>query len=317
MNALTDHSNAVSVSGLRKAYGEKVVLDDVDLTMGEGEVFALLGPNGAGKTTIVRILSTLIQADAGTASIMGHDLRTEAGAVRGMIGVTGQFSAVDNLLTGEENLLLMGRLLHVPAAERRERAAQLLERFDLVEAARQTPATYSGGMTRRLDIAMTLMGRPRLIFLDEPTTGLDPRSRQIMWRLIRDLVAEGVTILLTTQYLEEADQLADHIAVLDRGRIVAEGTPDELKRRMPGAHIRLRFADAASLDTAAHDIREGTRDDEELVLRVPNEGGIRSLRSILARLGDAVAVEDLSIHTPDLDDVFLAVTGNQSKEKTP
>jgi ABC-2 type transport system ATP-binding protein len=317
MNALTDHTTrtAVSVSGLRKTYGKKVVLDDVDLTIGEGEAFALLGPNGAGKTTTVRILSTLIQADAGAANVMGYDLRREAGAVRGVIGVTGQFSAVDSLLTGEENLLLMGRLLHVPAAERRARAADLLERFDLVDAARQTPATYSGGMTRRLDIAMTLMARPRLIFLDEPTTGLDPRSRQIMWQLIRDLVAEGVTILLTTQYLEEADQLADRIAVLDHGRIVAEGTPEELKRRMPGAHIRLQFADVASLDRAALVLREGTRNDDELVLRVPNEGGVRSLRSVLARLGDDVDVEDLSIHTPDLDDVFFAVTGSASKEK--
>jgi ABC-2 type transport system ATP-binding protein len=232
-----------------------------------------------------------------------------------VIGVTGQFSAVDNLLTGEENLLLMGRLLHLPAAERRARASQLLDRFDLVEAAKQTPATYSGGMTRRLDIAMTLMGRPRLIFLDEPTTGLDPRSRQMMWQLIRGLVAEGVTILLTTQYLEEADQLADRIAMLDRGRIVAEGTPQELKRRMPGAHIQLRFADSASLDKAARELIEGTRDDEELVLRVPNEGGIRSLRNVLARVGDDVAVEDLSLHTPDLDDVFFALTGNAPEEK--
>jgi ABC-2 type transport system ATP-binding protein len=318
MNALTIDATrtAVSVTGLRKAYGEKVVLDEVDLTIAAGEVFALLGPNGAGKTTIVRILSTLIAADAGTATVMGHDLRDEPGAVRGVIGVTGQFSAVDNLLTGEENLLLMGRLLHLPATERRTRTSQLLERFDLVEAARQTPATYSGGMTRRLDIAMTLMGRPRLIFLDEPTTGLDPRSRQIMWQLIRDLVAEGVTILLTTQYLEEADQLAGHIAMLDRGRIVAEGTPEELKRRIPGAHIRLRFADSASIAEAARLLPEGTRDDEQLELRVPNEGGIRSLRDVLARLGDDVAVEDLSIHTPDLDDVFFAVTGNASKEKS-
>jgi ABC-2 type transport system ATP-binding protein len=318
MNVPTRHAarTAVAAHGLRKAYGEKVVLDGVDLSIGEGEVFALLGPNGAGKTTTVRILSTLLPTDAGTASVMGHDLRREAGAVRAVIGVTGQFSAVDNLLTGEENLLLMGRLLHLPAAERRARAAQLLERFDLVEAARQTPATYSGGMQRRLDIAMTLMGQPRLIFLDEPTTGLDPRSRRTMWRIIRDLAAEGVTILLTTQYLEEADRLADRIAVLDRGRIVAEGTADELKRRIPGAHLRLRFADAASLDAAARALGEGTRDDEELVLRVPHEGGIRSLRAVLARLGDGAAVEDLSIHTPDLDDVFLTLTGHPSEESS-
>src|SRR6202521_654929 len=318
MNASTNQARriAVSVSGLRKTYRDKVVLDGVDLSIGEGEVFALLGPNGAGKTTIVRILSTLVPADAGTVSVLGHDLRTEAGAVRSLIGVTGQFSAVDNLLTGEENLFLMGRLHHLPATERWARTSQLLERFDLVEAVKRTPATYSGGMTRRFDIAMTLMGRPRLIFLDEPTAGLDPRSRQIMWRLIRDLVTEGVTILLTTQYLEEADQLANQIAVLDHGRIVAEGTPEELKRRMPGAHIRLRFADIASLDVAARELREGTRNDEELVLRVPNEGGIRSLCNVLARLGDDVAVEDLGIHPPDLDDVCFAVTGNASKEKS-
>ncbi len=317
MNALTDQTTraAVAVAGLRKAYGKKVVLDGVDLSIGEGEVFALLGPNGAGKTTIVGILSTLISADAGAATVMGYDLRREAGAVRGAIGVTGQFSAIDDLLTGEENLLLMGRLLHLPATVRRTRAIELLERFDLVDAARQTPATYSGGMKRRLDLAMTLMGQPRLIFLDEPTTGLDPRSRQTMWKIIRELVREGVTVLLTTQYLEEADQLADRIAMLDHGRIVAEGTPEELKRRMPGAHIRLLFADAGSLDKAAQELPEGTRDDEELVLRVPNDGGIRSLRSMLARLGDDVAVEDLSISSPNLDDVFFAVTGNASTEK--
>jgi len=305
--------NAVCVTGLRKAYHDNVVLDGVDLDIGEGEVFALLGPNGAGKTTTVRILSTLIPADAGTATVLGHDLRTGAGAVRAGIGVTGQFSAVDNLLTGAENLLLMGRLLHLPAAQRRARATALLERFDLVEAARRLPATYSGGMRRRLDIAMTLMGRPRLIFLDEPTTGLDPRSRHTMWQLIRDLATEGVTILLTTQYLEEADQLADRIAVLDHGRIVADGTPAELKRRIPGAHIRLRFSDAASLDAAAGALPDGTRDDAELALRVPHEGGIGSLRAILARLDDRVAVADLSIHTPDLDDVFFALTAKESR----
>jgi len=247
---------------------------------------------------------------------MGHDLRREGDAVRAVIGVTGQFSAVDDWLTGEENLLLMGQLLHLPQAERRARADRLLEQFDLAEAAKRTPVTYSGGMKRRLDIAMTLMGRPRLIFLDEPTTGLDPRSRHTTWQLIRDLVADGVTILLTTQNLEEADQLAGRIAVLDHGRIVAEGTPEELKRRIPGAHISLRFADAESLDAAAKALPAGTRDDEELVLRVPNERGIRSLRDVLARLGDGVAVGDLSIHTPDLDDVFFALTGNPAKEQT-
>jgi ABC-2 type transport system ATP-binding protein len=319
MTAPTTHATrtAVAATGLRKVYGESVVLDGVDLRIGEGEVFALLGPNGAGKTTTVRILSTLLPADAGTATVLGHDVRREADAVRAVIGVTGQFSAVDALLTGEENLLLMGRLLHLRPAERRARAAELLERFDLAEAARRTPATYSGGMTRRLDLAMTLMGRPRLIFLDEPTTGLDPRSRHTVWQIVRGLVADGVTVLLTTQYLEEADQLADRVAVLDRGHVVAEGTPEELKRRIPGAHIRLRFADTASLDAAARALREGTRDDAELALRVPHDGGTRSLRDVLARLGDGAAVADLSIHTPDLDDVFFALTGHPSKEQMP
>ena len=305
---------AISVNGLRKAYGDKVVLDGIDLSLGEGEVLALLGPNGAGKTTCVKILSTLIPADAGSARVFGYDVRDDSEAVRATIGVTGQFSAVDKLLTGEENLLLMGRLLHMPSGERRARATQLLERLDLVEAATQTPATYSGGMQRRLDLAMTLMGRPRLIFLDEPTTGLDPRSRHTMWQIIRDLVADGITVLLTTQYLEEADQLADRIAVLDQGRIVAEGTPDALKRRVPGGHIRLRFADTGSLDAAARRLPEGARDDQKTVLRVPYGGGVQSLRELFARLGDGVDVEDLTIHMPDLDDVFFALTGNPSKE---
>jgi len=318
MNVLTNHATrtAVSVTGLRKAYGEKVVLDGVALTIGEGEVFALLGPNGAGKTTIVRILSTLIPADAGTATVMGFDLRRDAGAVRGVIGVTGQFSAVDDLLSGEENLLLMGRLLHLPADGRRARAVELLERFDLVEAARQTPATYSGGMKRRLDLAMTLMGRPRLIFLDEPTTGLDPRSRHTMWQIIRDLVASGVTILLTTQYLDEADQLADRIAVLDQGKLVAQGTPDELKRRIPGGHIRLQFADASGLESAARTLGEVARDDNELALQVPSDGNVRSIKALLDRLDDeSIVVNDLSIHTPDLDDVFFALTDHSNTQK--
>src|SRR5215831_21197236 len=308
-SAQTTRPAAVAAYSMKKSYRDKTVLAGVDLTIAEGEVLALLGPNGAGKTTTVQILSTLIPADGGTATVLGHDLRREAAAIRAGIGVTGQFSAVDDLLTGWENLLLTGRLLHLPAAERTARATALLDQFGLTEAAGQLPARYSGGMRRRLDIAMTLMGRPRLIFLDEPTTGLDPRSRHLMWQIVRDLVAGGVTVLLTTQYLEEADELADRIAVLDRGHVVAEGTPEELKRRVPGAHILLRFADTAGLDAAARALPEGTRDDDQLLLRVPNEAGIRSLRDVLARLGDDIAVEDLSTHTPDLDDVFFALTG--------
>ena len=248
---VTRLSSAISVTGLRKSFGEQVVLDGVDLDVAEGTIFALLGPNGAGKTTIVQILSTLIGADAGTLRVAGHDLVREPDAVRAAIGVTGQFSAVDDLLTGEENLILMADLHHLGRAEGRRRAAELLDRFELVDAAGKTPATYSGGMRRRLDLAMRLVGDPQIIFLDEPTTGLDPRSRRTMWQIIRDLVAGGVTVFLTTQYLEEADQLADRIAVLDNGKLIAEGTADELKRLIGGGHISLRFADASRLASAA------------------------------------------------------------------
>jgi len=301
---------ALSAVGLRKSFGDKLVLDGIDLNVAPGTVFALLGPNGAGKTTAVNILSTLIPADGGQARVAGHDVIGDPQAVRAAIGVTGQFSAVDNLLTGEENLILMADLHHLGRAEGRRRAAELLERFDLAEAAKQRVVTYSGGMRRRLDLAMTLIGEPRVIFLDEPTTGLDPRSRRELWRIIRELVADGVTIFLTTQYLEEADQLADRIAVLDHGVLVAEGTAAELKRLVPGGHILLRFADPQALDTAAGYLEVSARDDEALTLQVSSDGGTRSLRALLDRL-DAAGVEadELSVHTPDLDDVFLALTG--------
>jgi ABC-2 type transport system ATP-binding protein len=298
---------AISVSGLRKAYGDHVVLDGVDLAVAEGSIFALLGPNGAGKTTIVAILSTLIGADGGALRVAGHDLVRDPDAVRAAIGVTGQFSAVDNLLTGRENLILMGDLNHLGRVEARRRADELLERFDLVDAAGRPVSTYSGGMRRRLDLAMTLVGDPRIIFLDEPTTGLDPRSRHTMWAIIRDLVAGGVTVFLTTQYLEEADELADRIAVLDRGLIVAEGTPTELKWLVGGGHIRLEFADPLQAEAAA--LALGASAGADLALQVPSDGSMDSLRDVLDRL-DGVKVERLSVHTPDLDDVFLALTGS-------
>ncbi|MQA02818.1 MAG: ATP-binding cassette domain-containing protein [Streptosporangiales bacterium] len=283
----TPRQPAVTVSGLHKSFGDKVVLDGIDFQVAEGSVFALLGPNGAGKTTTVHILSTLLAADAGEVRVGGHDPGADPDAVRALIGVTGQFAAVDNLLTAAENLQLMADLYHLGRPAGRQRVAALLERFDLVEAAGKSVATFSGGMRRRLDLAMGLVGSPRIVFLDEPTAGLDPRSRRVMWQIVRDLVADGVTIFLTTQYLEEADQLADRIAVLDQGKLVAHGTPAELKQLVPGGHVSLRFADADALEAAAASLDATAKDAEEL-----------------------------AVHTPDLDDVFLALTGDDARKET-
>ncbi|SFW63881.1 ATP-binding cassette domain-containing protein [Amycolatopsis australiensis] len=305
-------TSAITASGLRKAYQDKAVLDGIDLDVAAGSVFSLLGPNGAGKTTTVNILTTLVKADGGTVRVAGHDVDAEAEAVRSAIGVTGQFAAVDELLTGRENLQLMVDLSAVGGGKRV--VGELLERFELTESADKPASTYSGGMRRKLDLAMTLVGNPRIIFLDEPTTGLDPRSRRTMWSIVGDLVADGVTIFLTTQYLDEADQLADRIAVLDRGRIVAQGTPAELKRQIPGTHVRLRFSTVAELDAASRVIAGSTRDDDTLTLRVPGDGGTKSLRTLLDRLDEyAIAAEEFSVHTPDLDDVFLALTGHTTE----
>ncbi|MFI7564301.1 ATP-binding cassette domain-containing protein [[Kitasatospora] papulosa] len=314
---------AIAANGLHKSYGDKTVLDGIDLRVPEGTVFSLLGPNGAGKTTAVKILSTLIPPGPGSGQIRigGHDLATAPQAVRASIGVTGQFSAVDGLITGEENMLLMADLHRLPKAEGRRVAAGLLERFDLTDAAKKPASAYSGGMKRRLDIAMTLVGNPRIIFLDEPTTGLDPRSRHTMWGIIRELVTGGVTVFLTTQYLEEADQLADRIAVLDNGRIAAEGTADELKRLVPGGHVRLRFTDPTAYRSAASALHDATTDDEALALQILSDGSQRDLRTILDRLDTAgIQADELTVHTPDLDDVFFALTGPtvpaQTKETT-
>ena len=299
---------AIAVTELRKTYGDKTVLDGIGFEVAAGSVFSLLGPNGAGKTTTVNVLTTLMKADAGTVRVAGYDVAAQTRQVRSAIGVTGQFAAVDELLTGRENLRMMADLKRIrPAADL---VSRLLERFELTEAADKQASTYSGGMRRKLDLAMTLVGNPRIIFLDEPTTGLDPRSRRTMWTIIRELVADGVTIFLTTQQLDEADQLADRIAVLDQGRLVAQGTPDELKRLIPGTHVRLRFTTGAELDAAARVLPDATRDDEALALRVPGDGGTKSLRALLDRLDEyAINAEELSVHTPDLDDVFLTLTG--------
>jgi ABC-2 type transport system ATP-binding protein len=307
---------AVVASSVTKSFGDTVVLDSIDLTVAQGTIFGLLGPNGAGKTTIVRILSTLIAADSGQIRVAGCDLASDPNGVRSAIGVTGQFSAVDNLLSGEQNMVLMADLNHLGRVAGRRRAAELLDAFELSQAARKPVSTYSGGMRRRLDLAMTLVGSPRVIFLDEPTTGLDPRGRHTMWEAIRGLVADGVTIFLTTQYLEEADELADRIAVLDHGRIVAEGTPDELKRRIPGGTVQLRFTAPDALHTASRALDTAIGDEDSLTLQVPNDGSVAALRHLLDRLDDAgIQAAQLSIHAPDLDDVFFAVTGHSVADK--
>ncbi|WP_394811236.1 ATP-binding cassette domain-containing protein [Streptomyces xanthii] len=309
---------AISAVGLRKSYGDKTVLDGIDLRIPSGSVFALLGPNGAGKTTTVEILSTLVGADGGHAQVAGHDIAAEPDAVRAAIGVTGQFAALDHLLSAEENLLLMADLLRLGRREGRARTQALLERFDIADVAKNRAATFSGGMRRRLDLAMTLVGDPQVIFLDEPTTGLDPRSRRTMWDTVRGLVANGTTVFLTTQYLEEADQLADRIAVLDGGRIVAEGTADELKAQIPGSHVRLRFDDLAAYEQAGAAFPSAARDDENLALRLAGGGDLDALRTLFDRLDAAgVRTADFSVHTPDLDDVFLALTGEGTGSTDP
>jgi ABC-2 type transport system ATP-binding protein len=307
---------AVQLEGLTKAFGEHTVLDRLDLDITAGGVFALLGPNGAGKTTTVHILSTLMRPDSGVARVGGHDVATDPEAVRALIGVTGQFSAVDGLLTGEENLRLMADLRHLGRKEGTRRTKELLERFDLTEAAGKPLSTYSGGMRRRLDLAMTLVSRPEIVFLDEPTTGLDPRSRQEMWTIVRELVAQGTTIFLTTQYLDEADELASRVAVLDRGAIVADGAPAELKRLVPGGRIQLEFEDLHALDNAAATLPDATRDDAALTLDVPSDGSLGSIRFVMDRL-DAARIEAraLTTHTPDLDDVFFALTGHDTPQE--
>ena len=306
---------AIVVEGLQKSFGKVRALDGIDLTVPEGTVLGLLGPNGAGKTTVVRILTTLLTPDAGHAEVAGFDVVRDAVRLRSAIGLAGQFAAVDEILTGRENLELVGRLYHLGRAEIRKRSADLLERFDLVDAADRTVKTYSGGMRRRLDLGASLVGRPRVLFLDEPTTGLDPRSRIGLWEVIEQLVDRGTTLLLTTQYLEEADKLADAIAVIDHGRVIAEGTADELKSQVGGDVLELEVVRREQLKDALTAISpltcgEPQLDEDTGQVRVPVKGGATVLAEAVRHLDAAgIPIADLAMHRPTLDDVFLALTG--------
>ena len=310
---------AILAEGLEKRYGATHALRGLDLAVDEGTIFGLLGPNGAGKTTAVRILTTLLKPDAGRAEVAGFDIVRQADRLRAHIGLTGQYAAVDEYLTGWENLEMVGRLYHLPKARARRRADELLERFDLVEAGRRLVKTYSGGMRRRLDLAASLVVAPPVLFLDEPTTGLDPRSRMGMWDLIRELVAGGTTVLLTTQYLEEADQLAQRIAVIDGGAVIARGTPDELKTRVGGARIEMTVARAGDLDAAMRVLRrygDGSVqvDAERRRIVAPAADGSASLAAAVRELDAAgVRLDELGLHRPTLDDVFLALTGHMAE----
>ena len=316
-------SEAIVVEGLVKRFGETTALAGVDLTVAEGTVLGLLGPNGAGKTTVVRILSTLLQPDGGRAEVVGFDVVRDPDAVRSSIGLTGQYAAVDEYLTGAENLEMVGRLYRLSRRDARSRGRELLERFDLADAADRPAKTYSGGMRRRLDIAASLIARPRVLFLDEPTTGLDPRSRLGMWEFIADLAGGGTTILLTTQYLEEADRLADRMVVIDRGRVIARGTADELKDQVGGQRLELTVAQAVDLPVVAERLRplgvdEPHVDETARRLSLPVRGGVDVLADAIRRLEDAgVDVLDLALRRPDLDDVFLALTGHAAEEAAP
>ncbi|MGA5817919.1 ATP-binding cassette domain-containing protein [Kitasatospora sp. NPDC094028] len=309
---------AIEAEGLRKRYRDHEALAGVDLSVAPGKVLGVLGPNGAGKTTTVRILATLLTPDAGRATVAGFDVATQAREVRKRIGLTGQYAAVDERLTGRENLELIGTLLHLGRAQAKVRATELLEQFELTDAAGRLTKTYSGGMRRRLDLAASLIARPPVVFLDEPTTGLDLTSRLGLWRMIRQQVADGVTVLLTTQYLEEADQLADRIAVIDSGRVIADGAPDELKRKVGGERLEVSVTDAADLPLvvktlAAASTEEPKVDEDDRRVSIPLTGGMRAIAGVAAELEAAsVSVEDFAVRRSSMDDVFLSLTGNSS-----
>jgi daunorubicin resistance ABC transporter ATP-binding subunit len=311
---MTSPNYVIEVRNLTKSYAHNQVLKGIDLQVERGTMLALLGPNGAGKTTTVRILSTLLRFDGGTVLVDGHDVTTEADKVRAVIGLTGQAAAVDELLTGRENLVMMGQLYHLTAASARVRAQELLEEFDLVEAAGRPARTYSGGMRRRLDLAVSLIATPPVLFLDEPTTGLDPRSRLAMWEIIKNLLAGGTTILLTTQYLDEADQLADRIVVIDGGKVIAEGTPSALKSKVGNDRLELTFRDDESFRRAVAElgadvIDSNAREFSATVIIKDTNSDVKRALDMLADAG--IAVQSLTVHKPTLDDVFLSLTGKQ------
>jgi ABC-2 type transport system ATP-binding protein len=307
---------AIKASGLTKAYGDVIALNGIDIEVEQGTVLGLLGPNGSGKTTTVRILATLLQADSGSASVGGFDVVTQPDEVRSVIGLTGQYAAVDEYLTGRENLELFGRLFHLSKFDAAKRATELLDRFDLSDAADRGIKGYSGGMRRRLDLAASLIGRPNVLFLDEPTTGLDPRSRQGMWSVIEDLISEGTTVLLTTQYLEEADQLANHIVVLDHGNVIAKGTSNELKSQVGGDRIEIVVESAEDVSKAAIAIAEfgsapAITEDLIKTILLPVAGGSTAIVNIVRRLDENnIAIADIALRRPTLDDVFLSLTGH-------
>jgi ABC-2 type transport system ATP-binding protein len=313
---MTQNDTVITVKGLKKAYGTNQVLKGVNFNVQRGTMLALLGPNGAGKTTTVRILSTLLNADDGKVIIEGHDVSADPQAVRSVIGLTGQSAAVDEMLTGRENLVMMGRLYRLSKESAKARAEELLKDFDLVDAADRTLKTYSGGMRRRLDLAISLIATPPIIFLDEPTTGLDPRSRQGMWAIIKQLLADGTTILLTTQYLEEADQLADNIIVIDGGKVIAEGSAKELKSKVGKDRLELTFKDAKSLAAAAKvldgEVVDG--DDKSFTLTTVITDTNKDVKDVLEKLSQAkISLASLNVHKPTLDDVFISLTGKQTK----